>query len=345
MIIKYFDFFSGIGGFKEAMNLIPIKTKHVGFCEIEKNAVNFYKKHHIGSGEKGIQYIDDVESVKTDVNSAGKELLPFNFLLAGFPCQSFSNVGYRKGLEDERGKLFFNILHMLIFYQPDYFVLENVQKLSTIKKGQLLAEMTAALQDCGYHVHIWDLIASDYGVPQKRKRIFFAGVRADKHDKLELSAPPKIPLKDTKYPTTWHLLEKSKMVDERHFIPKKTKKTVLYKNPKWCGDVNIDNAIGRPITATMAKWHRANQDNYFSESYIKSTKPFERPNVDLESERIRRITPLEGFRMQGFDDSYELTRKSLNLSYTASYKLIGNSVPVSMAKAVIEHLLNSYNVS
>ena len=344
MTIKYFDFFAGIGGFKEAMDSIQINASHIGFCEIEKNAINFYKSHHLSHKNSEAQFISNVENVKTKKNLGGEELKPFNFMLAGFPCQSFSNVGYRKGLEDERGKLFYNILHILEYYKPTFFVLENVQKLTTISKGKLLSEMTVALEECGYHVHLWDLTASEYGVPQKRRRIFFAGVRAQKYSKLSISCPPRIPREETKYPTAWHLLEKNNDVDERHYIPHKTRRTVLYKNPKWCGDVNIDNTIARPITASMAKWHRANQDNYFSDTYIKSNEPFERPDVDLEVEKIRRITPLEGFRLQGFDDSYEETRKSLNLSYSATYKLIGNSVPVSMAKAVIEHLLHSYNL-
>jgi DNA (cytosine-5)-methyltransferase 1 len=345
MSINYFDFFSGIGGFKVAMDSLDISTKHIGFCEIDKNAINFYNAHHKKDDASSLQFVDDVEKIKVEHNKSGIKLKPFNFLLAGFPCQSFSNVGYRRGIEDERGRLFYNILHLLEFYKPQYFILENVQKLSTINKGGLLLEMIAALEECGYHVHVWDLIATDYGVPQKRKRIFFAGIRSNNIKKIDLPPPPKIPLTDAKYPTVWHLLERDVEVDERHYIPTKTRKTVLYKNPKWCGDVNIDNPIGRPITASMAKWHRANQDNYFSEKYINSKTPWVRPKVDLESEKVRRITPLEGYRMQGFDDEFEATRLRLNLSYAATYKLIGNSVPVPMARSVIKYFLESYKYS
>ncbi|MFK7979361.1 MAG: DNA cytosine methyltransferase, partial [Saprospiraceae bacterium] len=104
----------------------------------------------------------------------------------------------------------------------------------------------------------------------------------------------------------------------------------------------IDNAIARPITASMSKWHRANQDNYFSETYIKNKKPYSRPKVDLKTEKIRRITPLEGFRLQGFPDLYAEKAKEIGLAYTTQYRLIGNAVPVPLVKSVIGHFLQNY---
>lgn len=342
---KYYDFFAGIGGFKLAADMISlnkIKLKHVGYCEIDPIARNLYKATNLNSNI--VQEINDITEVKTNKNKNGIALSDFNIMFGGFPCQSFSNVGYRKGLDDERGQLFYNILDILDMYSPKFFILENVQKLSTIKKGSLLSEMQTALETIGmgYHLHIWDLIASDYGLPQKRKRLFFCGVRVDVSEKKDLSDPPKINLCDTKYPTTWHLLEKNK-VDEKHFIPTKTRKTVLYKNPKWMGDVNIDNLIARPITASMSKWHRANQDNYFSEKFIKGNNPNLRPHVNLDTEPIRRITPLEGFRIQGFPDYFAERAKEMNISYAAQYRLIGNAVPVNLAYSVINHFIGAYD--
>ena len=153
--------------------------------------------------------------------------------------------------------------------------------------------------------------------------------------------PPVIDLKTAQYPTTWHLLEKEK-VDTRHYIPEGSRKTILTKPNNWQGDVNIDNPIARPLTATMSKWHRANQDNYFSDSYIFGSDPYHRPNIDIEKEPIRRITPLEGFRLQGFPDEYSNIAIRLNLSYSTQYKLIGNALPVNLASAVIKHFLDNY---
>lgn len=342
--IKYIDLFAGIGGFKMAAQTLKIKSikfEHVGYCEIDKQAREFYKKTH-KTGK--IQVIEDVKDIKTKKNKEGVKLNSFDLLFGGFPCQSFSNVGYRKGFDDARGQLFFNILDILDYYNPKYFVLENVQKLSTINNGDLLNEMSIALKEIGkgYNLHVWDLLASDYGLPQNRRRIFFCGIRKDISKQKDLAPPPKVDLSSSKYPTVWHLLEKSD-VDSKHFIPKKTRETVLYKNEKWAGNVDIDNSIARPLTASMSKWHRANQDNYFSHSYIFGNSPFIRPKVDLKKEKIRRITPKEGFRIQGFPDYFSESAAELNLSYSSQYRLIGNAVPVDLARSVLKHFLNNYH--
>lgn len=342
-LIKYFDCFAGIGGFRCAAEAIQSNSydfEHVSYCEVDPQARALYRAV---VESQGIQEINDVKDIKTKRNPDGIELIDFDMLFAGFPCQSFSNVGYRKGFDDERGQLFFYILDMLDYYKPKYFVLENVQKLSTIKNGDLLEEMKTALQEIGggYHLHVWCLRASDYGLPQNRYRIFFCGIRSDLYDKKIITEPPTISLECAKYPTVWHLLERGE-IDPKHYIPAKTRETVLYKNPKWQGNVNIDNAIARPLTASMSKWHRANQDNYYSDTYVHGVDPYTRPNVDLKTERIRRITPLEGFRIQGFPDSYAKAATECKLSYSAQYRLIGNALPVNLAYVVIKHLLDCY---
>lgn len=342
-IIRYFDLFAGIGGFKQAADGLKNKSfdlKHVAYCEIDPQARALYTQVHGSS----TQIIADAKEIRTARHPEGKQVCDFDMLFGGFPCQSFSNVGYRRGFEDERGQLFFTILDILDHYSPKYFVLENVQKLSTINKGNLLEEMCTALGDIGpgYHLHTWDLTASDYGLPQKRKRLFFCGIRKDAGPFRKLAPPPVVELAASRYPTTWHLLEKGG-VSEKHFIPAGTRKTVLYKNPKWAGNVNIDNPIARPLTASMSKWHRANQDNYFSSAYINGSTPLSRPEVDIDTEPVRRITPLEGFRIQGFPDHFADAAQKIGLAFSSQYRLIGNAVPVDLAYNVLKHFLNSYH--
>jgi len=342
-VIRYFDCFAGIGGFHCGTQQIQSEKyefSHVAYCEVEKNAQRMYE---VACNAQNVQKIDNVMDIRTKRNPNGILVNGFDMLFAGFPCQSFSNVGYRKGFDDPRGQLFFYILDMLDYYRPKYFVLENVQKIHTIKGGNLLSEMKAALQEIGdgYILHTWDLLASDYGLPQKRNRIFFCGIRKDMSKKRDIQEPPKIDLANAKYPTTWHLLERG-FVESRHYIPQGSRKTILSKPDNWQGDVNIDNPVARPLTATMSKWHRANQDNYFSDSYIHGNNPYIRPDVNLETEPIRRITPLEGFRLQGFPDCYASIASDLRVSISAQYKLIGNALPVNLAKAVIQHFLDSY---
>ena len=108
--IKYFDLFAGIGGFRTAVENIKSKSykfEHVAYCEIDKQARMLYSKTQ---KSKGVQIIEDAKDIKTNRNKKGIKVADFDMLFGGFPCQSFSNVGFRKGMEDERGQLFYNIL-------------------------------------------------------------------------------------------------------------------------------------------------------------------------------------------------------------------------------------------
>jgi DNA (cytosine-5)-methyltransferase 1 len=138
------------------------------------------------------------------------------------------------------------------------------------------------------------------------------------------------------------LLERE--ADKKHYIPGKTRETVLRRNPKWMGDLLIDRPIARPVTATMGKWHRANQDNYYSDTYASANNPnpYQSPQINLATEHIRRITPLEGFRIQGFPDEYWFESQRIGVSNTSLYRLIGNAVPVNLAQVVIDNLIGAY---
>lgn len=340
--IRYFDCFSGIGGFCCAAGQIEsdkYKLLHTAYCEADAAARRFYGA--VYHTEK-VQAVHDVKDICTYKNPGGIRVNDFNLLFAGFPCQSFSNIGHRRGFDDSRGQLFFYILDILDYYKPAYFVLENVQKIQTINKGKLLKEIKCSLVCAGdgYVLYTWNLNAADYGLPQKRNRIFFCGVRKDLSESYDIGEPPKVDLKVCRYPATWHLLEKGN-VDARHYISQGSRKTILTKPDNWQGSITIDNSVAKPLTATMSKWHRANQDNYFSESYITGNEPYIHPTVDMEKEPIRRITPLEGYRLQGFPDIYDETAKTLKLSYSAQYRMIGNALPVNLAYAVVKHFLDS----
>lgn len=344
MTIRYVDLFCGIGGFRLAAELLSDNfggLEPVASSDIDPLCKKFYQKA-FGSEEP---FIDDVNNIRTDAsipsNDQMLELPPFDLLLAGFPCQPFANIGPRSGLDDPRGTLIFKICDILKSYQPKLFVLENVQKLRNLGKGETLERIVCELELAGYHTHVLDLCASDFGVPQQRRRIFFCGIKKGAQRRSSLPTPERLSLKDSLFPTTWHLLERDVSAD--HIIPPKTRNTVLRRNAKWQGDIRIDRAISRPITATMAKWHRANQDNYFSERYIFGDEPNPNHSRDASSDDIvRRITPLEGFRLQGFPDRFEQLRLGMGCKYTATYRLIGNAVPVPLARAVISNLLNEH---
>jgi DNA (cytosine-5)-methyltransferase 1 len=155
--------FAGIGGFRAGLTRAG-GFQCVGHCEIDKYADASYRAiHDIGEEE---QYYQDAR--KIDPN----DLPHFDLLCGGFPCQAFSNAGKRKGFDDARGTLFFEIARLAQARRPPYLLLENVPGLLSHDKGRTFGTILAALDDLGYHVE-WSVLNSKYfGVPQSRKRVF-----------------------------------------------------------------------------------------------------------------------------------------------------------------------------
>lgn len=345
-MLRSVDLFAGIGGFRLAADRLSFKVKTVASVEIDPRCRQLYRAV-LAKEDLDELAIEDVCSIfaSESKHGPGRAKLPsFDLLMAGFPCQAFSNIGLRGGMEDPRGQLFFRILDILVHYKPTYFVLENVQKLSTIGRGSLLKEVVSHLEGAGYHVHLWDLHADRYGLPQQRRRLFFCGVsKRYSRAKALLSAPPEVPRELWRYPTSWHLLERA--MPPRHIVPLGTRKVILRRNPKWMGDLVVNRAIARPITATMHKWHRANQDNYYTDAYVMAERPDVAVGINPDQvgdAPLRRITPLEGFRFQGFPDSFAKASDELSLPLATQYRMIGNAVPVDLAHSVLKHFLESY---
>lgn len=339
--LRAFDAFSGIGGFRLGLETANLPEKNIRFVAAS-DSDNLCRDVYLKSYETvGEVFIDDVNSIKTVSNRAGTLSPDFDLFLAGFPCQPFANIGHRRGFDDERGTLIFKICEILQYYQPSYFILENVQKMRNLGKGRTLGEVRAMLKASGYSVCVWDLCASDYGVPQQRRRLIFCGIRDSRPEDIHLPLPEPVPPSGRKYETTWHLLEKE--MPKEHIVPPKTAETVFRRNSKWQGDLDINRLIARPLTATMAKWHRANQDNYFSEDFVmakdvkSATACASTPNGKL----VRRISLKEGLRLQGFEDDVYEVFQSFGIKPTAGFRLIGNSIPVPLVKTVAEHFFRS----
>lgn len=162
--IRYFSTFSGIGAPEVAMQrLASQKFECVGYSEIDKYAVEIYQKHFNHKNYEDI----------TKINA--KKLPDFDLLIGGFPCQAFSIAGKRKGFEDTRGTLFFDLARIIKAKRPRLFLFENVKGLLSHDNGRTVKTILAAIADLGYDVQ-WQVINSkDHGVPQNRERIFFIG--------------------------------------------------------------------------------------------------------------------------------------------------------------------------
>ncbi len=263
----------------------------------------------------------DTPLVVADIAKIKSADLPdFDILLGGFPCQPFSVAGYRRGfLDTGRGDLFFEIIRILRDKKPRAVFLENVKNLSSHDKGRTFNIISEALEDLGYHVTTKVLNSMKYGnVPQNRERVYIVGFKSKKA--LEAFEFPK-PVELTK--TVNALLEKE--VEEKYYY----NKSPLYKVLK-------ESMTSKEV---VYQWRR---------KYVRANKSGVCPtltanmgmgghNVPLikDHKGIRKLTPRECARIQGFPENYKLPK---NLPDTKLYKQFGNSVTVTVIERVAKQI-------
>lgn len=289
--------FCGCGGLDKGF--IDSGYNIVWANDFDKFAVQTYKEN----------FGDHV--VLGDINEIPLDKLPMHqVLIGGFPCQPFSMMGEMRGFEDTRGTLFFRIVEIIRNQiersnKPKAIILENVRSLSTHDNGRTFATIKRILeQDLGYKVYTKILNSMNYGVPQKRNRTYI--VCFSNHE-AQFEYPEEVELTLS----LQDLLEHN--VDNKYFLSDKILPTILSNGTGgYSAKSEIDLNIARPLCATMAKMHRACQDNYVT-----------------QNGRIRRLTPRECARLQGFDDTFIIP-----VSDSQAYKQFGNAVTVNVAKAI-----------
>lgn len=297
--MKILSLFSGCGGLDQGF--VNEGYEVVWANDFDKYAVETYKANfgdHIVLG---------------DINQIAIESLPdFDMLIGGFPCQPFSMMGEERGFEDARGTLFFRIAEIVKYKieqnkKPKVLVLENVRSLKTHNKGQTFKTILSILEkDLGYKVFHTVLNSADYGVPQTRNRTYIVCFA---NEKVDFKFPDKKELKLT----LQDLLEND--VDKKYFLSDKILPTILSDGTGgYKAKSEIDLKVARPLCATMAKMHRACQDNYVT-----------------QNKRVRRLTPREYARLQGFKDDFIIP-----VSDSQAYKQFGNAVTVNVSQAVAQ---------
>jgi len=356
--IRVLDLCSGIGGFRVGCDLIErtdIKFSVVGYAEIDKYPKVGYQAMFDVNKEI------DLGDVKQLTRTAGEEFkggflekkqlrtekicdgIPdHDILFAGFPCQPFSQMGAGLGVADMlgRGELVFDLIEIIREKQPSFFVLENVKKFFTHNDGRLCDLVKKELKQLGpgYDVKTWVLNAKDFGVPQVRNRLFIIGCKKGLSNGT-LEEPKKIQI--TPYNQGVHrFLEKD--VDTKYYLSEQIKKTILSEGTGgWKAKAEINKFIARPLTKTMHKMHRASQDNYYSDSFINGKWDDEKQEVietNNGSQRIRRITPYEALKIQGFPEHLITKVLKSGLSDSRIYMAAGNAVPPPLVAAVLKTL-------
>ena len=305
---KLVSLFSGIGG-------IDLGFEFAGFdCiwanDFDKFACQTYRAN-VGD-----------QIVEGDIRLTKNQIPDHDILVGGFPCQPFSTLGKLQGFDDEqnRGTLFFEIMDIITKHDTKVVVLENVKNLVTHDGGKTFARMKQELNDAGYDVNAQILNSQDYGIPQRRNRIFIVAFNRKFFKTGKFTYPEKEELKVT----TQDLLDED--VPESYFLTRKLVKTILGMGTKgYMVKPTIDLPISKTLTATMHKMHRASQDNY-----VTDLKNYERNVTDKEKRmEVRKLTPNECRQLQGFPSEWKQV-----VSDCQAYKQFGNAVTVDVAYKV-----------
>lgn len=304
---KFIDLFAGIGGIR--LPFQELGGKCVFTSEWDKYA---QKTYSINFGEVPS---GDITSISPDA------INDFDILLAGFPCQPFSQAGLKKGFSDTRGTLFFQIEQILAVKKPKAFLLENVKQLRGHDKGRTLNVILQHLNDLGYFVDYEVLRAADFGIPQNRERIFIIGFdKSQVNIKDNYKFPfPKPTLIETRL---GNILEKD--VDDKYTI----------SNRLWEGHVRRKrehiakgNGFGYTLYNEDSKYTNTLSARYYKDGseILINQGPDKNP---------RKLTPRECARLQGFPEEFIIP-----VSDTQAYKQFGNSVAIPVVSFVAKQLL------
>ena len=310
---KTVSLFSGIGGF-------DLGFSNAGFDIIWANDFDKYACETFKANiSKNI--------VCGDINEHLDEIPPHDVLIGGFPCQPFSTLGKLKGFDDERGTLFFTIKQIITKHYPKAVVLENVKNIINHDGGKTFKRITSELEELGYNVYYKVHNTADFGIPQRRNRVYIVALKKDAFKNVPFEFPHTKKLKLS----AQDLLDKD--VEEKYFISKNMIKTILGEGTKgYIVKPTIDTPICKTLTATMHKMHRASQDNYYTDNIN-----YKRHCGETKT-NIRKLTPNECRKLQGFPSDWVQV-----VSDTQAYKQFGNAVTVDVAYEVAKMLMDYIN--
>jgi len=296
----FIDLFAGIGGIR--LGFESVGGKCVFSSEIDPDANKMYKAN-FGELPAG-----DITKIAPD------EIPDHDILLGGFPCQPFSIIGNRKGFEDIRGTLFFNISEILRIKRPYALLLENVKQFKTHDHGRTYQIVIKTLNEIGYYTHTKILNALDFGVPQKRERTFIVGFLDD----LDFAFPPPLNI----MPDLNSVLEKDEEVDRSLIASERIRNKRLER---------LKKQGKKPFYPSM--WHENKGGHIGIHPYSCALRANASYNYLLVN-GYRRPSSRECLRFQGFPDNFRIV-----VNHTAVRKLAGNSVAVPVIKAIAEQMM------
>lgn len=318
---KFIDLFAGIGGFRIAMQ--NLKGKCIFTSEWDKYSKLTYKAN-FGEFPFGDIRKDSIKNYIPD---------GFDVLCAGFPCQAFSIAGKRGGFEDTRGTLFFEVAEIIKDKKPKAIFLENVKGLRSHDRGKTLATILNVLrEDLGYFVPEPQVInARNFGVPQNRERIFIVGFRKDLGiTEFKYPNPSKIKI------TLQDILEKD-IVSVKHYLSETYLETLRRHKAR---HKSKGNGFGYEIISNSGVANAVvcggmgRERNLVFDDRLEDFTPITNIRGEVNKEGIRKMTPREWARLQGFPDKFKIV-----VSDAQAYKQFGNSVAVPAIQATAKKII------
>jgi DNA (cytosine-5)-methyltransferase 1 len=297
---RFIDLFAGIGGIRIPFS--ELGGRCVFSSEWDKYSQITYATNH-GDAPYG-----DITKISP------KDIPKHDLLLAGFPCQAFSQAGMKKGFQDTRGTLFFYVANILNYHRPSVVLLENVKRFSTHDKGNTLRVVTDIMNYLGYTFVHQVLSAKDFGVPQNRERIYMVGLLS-KHKFIFPNAP--------KHPTAvGNILEKGSNF-----------KRYTLSNELWAGHqrrksehLRKGNGFGYQIFNSNSPYTSTLSARYYKDG--------SEILIEQKGKNPRKITPKEASRLMGFPEDFKVV-----VSDTQAYKQFGNSVCVPVVREIAKLLV------
>ena len=353
--LKVASLFSGIGGFEQGFKASKMQYDLVFASEIDKYATQTFS------------YNFPIDNMVGDIKQVDEKAIPDHDLLCGgFPCQSFSVAGKQKGFNDIRGTLFFDVIRIIKEKQPKYILLENVKNLISHDDGNTIKTILKNISDCNYTFDFTIINSNEAGVPQSRERTYIVGILNGNTEEFEND------IRNNKVSTI------KKWANENHLKTMNFFNGIKMKNSTKCIKDILEENVDKNyyLTSSKVKEYIYDYNQNLQEPQKKILKEFTLPrdvHNDLDRQRrvysiygisptllarsdspkiifkdnneyqIRKLTPLETLRVQGFSKEFTDNVQKYGMSDTQLYKQSGNAVSPPVISEIINNLLDYIN--
>jgi len=321
----FIDLFAGIGGFRLALQRVGGRC--VFSSEWDPNA---QKTYFTNFGEVPF---GDITRIANE-HREPIEIPKHDVLVGGFPCQAFSIAGFKGGFTDTRGTLFFNLARVIEDRMPKAFFLENVKGLAGHDRGRTLTTIIHTLEnDLGYHVHSKIINSKDFGVPQNRERIFIVGFR-----NRAASNRFAFPRPSSQTPTIADIKEED-VVSTRYYLSDRYLQTLVRHRERHASKGNgfgFEIKRDSDIASAIVVGGMGRERNLLVDKRLRDFVPKTNIKGPVNRQGIRKMTPREWARLQGFPDTFVIP-----VADAQAYKQFGNSVSVPAIEATMKRILKA----